>query len=542
MPPGVPGAKTRLRDVFVFVNDQKVFFKVVPEIGARPRGGVPADVPLKPGNNVVTVFAREDEEYQSRRTFSSTAAPPPRSRRGRAVVARSARWASAPSPGLELRLERGRVQVRLRRRAARARRAARGGWSSTSRAGRPRRRGRPASRFRSRLCDLDRLELAVASRTQPPRSPRAVARRDRRRAARAPRRRSSSSPARLGGRRAVHREGSRPLPGGASAAGRSARARALYAVAPLPAPALAPRLAALRSPPAAGARAEGPSSSWTRSAARSSARAPAPRLEAARARRGARPARARDPARRRCGSRWTRWDRAGGGVPDPDLRAFVHGAPSVRAPEALLASGELAAARDGVARAARPAPAHTRSPPRALLGVPRRATRGSTREAHALARGALDRDPVFAPALAAEALIAGARGDGAAAARAGRDARASSQRARGEAFSALAAADACAAAGRRRRPARARSGARRRAGPRPRATCPALRALRDLAPARGIGAALLRACRGLAAHAPEPAEKARAHARLAVLLAIDRPRGRAAAPDHARRLGAGGRG
>jgi carboxyl-terminal processing protease len=69
VPPGVAGAATRLRDVFVFVNDQKVFFKVVPESGASTRMEFQADVPLKPGNNVVTVFAREDEEYQSRRTF-----------------------------------------------------------------------------------------------------------------------------------------------------------------------------------------------------------------------------------------------------------------------------------------------------------------------------------------------------------------------------------------------------------------------------------------------------------------------------------------
>ena len=67
--PGVPGARTRLRDVFVLVNDQKVFFKVVPETGATTRMEFQADLPLKPGNNTVTVFAREDEEFQSRRTF-----------------------------------------------------------------------------------------------------------------------------------------------------------------------------------------------------------------------------------------------------------------------------------------------------------------------------------------------------------------------------------------------------------------------------------------------------------------------------------------
>ncbi|MFL5260975.1 MAG: MXAN_5808 family serine peptidase [Anaeromyxobacteraceae bacterium] len=69
VPAGVPGARTRLRDVFIFVNDQKVFFKVVPESNGATKVDFAADVPLKPGNNSVTVFAREDEEFQARRTF-----------------------------------------------------------------------------------------------------------------------------------------------------------------------------------------------------------------------------------------------------------------------------------------------------------------------------------------------------------------------------------------------------------------------------------------------------------------------------------------
>jgi carboxyl-terminal processing protease len=66
IPPGSPS--TRIRDVFVFVNDQKVFFRVVPD---GKTGDIPfaADVPLKPGNNTVTVVAREDEEFQSRRSL-----------------------------------------------------------------------------------------------------------------------------------------------------------------------------------------------------------------------------------------------------------------------------------------------------------------------------------------------------------------------------------------------------------------------------------------------------------------------------------------
>ncbi|GEJ56739.1 MXAN_5808 family serine peptidase [Anaeromyxobacter diazotrophicus] len=67
--PGAAGLQNKLRDVFVFANEQKVFFKVVPEAGASDRMDFATDVPLKPGNNVVTVFAREDDEFQSRRTF-----------------------------------------------------------------------------------------------------------------------------------------------------------------------------------------------------------------------------------------------------------------------------------------------------------------------------------------------------------------------------------------------------------------------------------------------------------------------------------------
>ncbi len=66
VPAGSP--TTRLRDVFVFVNDQKVFFKVVPE-GKTGEIAFAADVKLKPGNNNVAVVAREDEEFQTRRSL-----------------------------------------------------------------------------------------------------------------------------------------------------------------------------------------------------------------------------------------------------------------------------------------------------------------------------------------------------------------------------------------------------------------------------------------------------------------------------------------
>ncbi|HET8541783.1 MAG TPA: MXAN_5808 family serine peptidase [Anaeromyxobacter sp.] len=70
-----PGA-SRLRDVFVYVNDQKVFFKVVPEATNASKMDFATDLPLKPGNNVVTVFAREDEEFQSRRSIVVYRRPP----------------------------------------------------------------------------------------------------------------------------------------------------------------------------------------------------------------------------------------------------------------------------------------------------------------------------------------------------------------------------------------------------------------------------------------------------------------------------------
>jgi carboxyl-terminal processing protease len=58
----------RLRDVYVFVNDEKVFFRVVPEGAAGGKLDFTADLPLKPGFNLVSVVAREDQEFQSRRS------------------------------------------------------------------------------------------------------------------------------------------------------------------------------------------------------------------------------------------------------------------------------------------------------------------------------------------------------------------------------------------------------------------------------------------------------------------------------------------
>ncbi|HYG68024.1 MAG TPA: peptidase S41, partial [Anaeromyxobacteraceae bacterium] len=66
----------RLRDVYVFVGEQKVFFKVVPESDAAPKLDFAADLPLEPGINLVTVFARESDEFQSRRSMVVYRTPP----------------------------------------------------------------------------------------------------------------------------------------------------------------------------------------------------------------------------------------------------------------------------------------------------------------------------------------------------------------------------------------------------------------------------------------------------------------------------------
>jgi carboxyl-terminal processing protease len=71
-----PDEASRLRDVFVFVNDQKVFFRVVPEESGAQKLEFQADLPLQPGQNLVTVVAREDEEFQTRRSVVVFRRPP----------------------------------------------------------------------------------------------------------------------------------------------------------------------------------------------------------------------------------------------------------------------------------------------------------------------------------------------------------------------------------------------------------------------------------------------------------------------------------
>jgi carboxyl-terminal processing protease len=62
-----PGA--RLRDLFIYVNEQKVFFKVQADDAAASRLDFSTDVPLVPGNNTILIFAREDEDLQSVRSI-----------------------------------------------------------------------------------------------------------------------------------------------------------------------------------------------------------------------------------------------------------------------------------------------------------------------------------------------------------------------------------------------------------------------------------------------------------------------------------------
>jgi carboxyl-terminal processing protease len=76
MVPASADPSARLRDVFVFVNEQKVFFKVQPDTATTPKMEFATEIPLKPGNNVVTVFAREDDEFQSRRSLVVYRRPP----------------------------------------------------------------------------------------------------------------------------------------------------------------------------------------------------------------------------------------------------------------------------------------------------------------------------------------------------------------------------------------------------------------------------------------------------------------------------------
>lgn len=215
---------------------------------------------------------------------------------------------------------------------------------------------------------------------------------------------------------------------------------------------------------------------------------------------------------------WGRWSAPAQLPADAELVATLDGARAFHAAEALLGGDE------GTARKAwLGLPAGARGHPfaaarlLALLSADAR----SHPEARALAREWLGRDAAFVPAVLAEALIATASGDPAAASRAFATLATMSQE-RSQELATLAAADACAALGDGAEPG-ALGVALGAALQVRRAHVPALRALHDLARRTLDRPALLRACRGLAAHAPGAAEKGRAHARLAVLLAETDP-------------------
>jgi carboxyl-terminal processing protease len=58
--------KNSLRDLYIFVNDQKVFFQAAGEESSSEIRFA-ADFPLKVGNNTVVVVARENQDFQARR-------------------------------------------------------------------------------------------------------------------------------------------------------------------------------------------------------------------------------------------------------------------------------------------------------------------------------------------------------------------------------------------------------------------------------------------------------------------------------------------
>jgi len=56
---------TPVKDAYIYLNDQKVFYKEIDGKGAT-NTKIETDLKLKPGVNVVTVFARKDENYDQR--------------------------------------------------------------------------------------------------------------------------------------------------------------------------------------------------------------------------------------------------------------------------------------------------------------------------------------------------------------------------------------------------------------------------------------------------------------------------------------------
>lgn len=432
--------------------------------------------------------------------------------------------------GLELRLERGRALVRHR--GAEVARGTRvdevvlavppGGGLDVA--------GGPAP-FRSVLCELERLELRVAAGVLEA----AVSRATLDGAAADSPLRASARPGfmELSGALdgAPFTAKLAPVDGPGPALRAAVYEARIYAPSTLPAPALSARLAEAIAAalPALGARAEGTFVSLD--VAR-------PALLAFLPRRGWKVPRVSalqgEAEISRDGARATlrRGVPAAEPAPDPDLRVFLHGAPAFAKPERLLAEGDLDGARDAWRALPPGARAHPFAAGRTLGFLAADAPFHA--EARALARGALEREPTFAPALLVDAVLARARGDLERAA-ASFSALALAAAARAEAFSALAAADACAACG-EAADADALGAALDAALALDRGHLPALRARRDLAERLGDRGRLLRALRGLAAHAEDTAERGLAHERLAELLAVTDPAAARLHRDHARRV------
>jgi carboxyl-terminal processing protease len=68
---GVVTDSRDILDVYVLVNDQKVYFKGTPtgDQSSTHKVKFSTDFPLKEGNNTITVVARESEEFAARRTL-----------------------------------------------------------------------------------------------------------------------------------------------------------------------------------------------------------------------------------------------------------------------------------------------------------------------------------------------------------------------------------------------------------------------------------------------------------------------------------------
>ena len=65
----------QLLDVFVLVNDQKVFFRgATPEDAGKVK--FTTEFPLKEGNNLVTLVARESQDFATRRSVVIRRRPP----------------------------------------------------------------------------------------------------------------------------------------------------------------------------------------------------------------------------------------------------------------------------------------------------------------------------------------------------------------------------------------------------------------------------------------------------------------------------------